>query len=62
MGSCWFPAQFICYDQEQEELHANFLHRSQSNKNWFVWPQYELNGLEDKAWVTESKFNAKAKI
>ena len=53
MGSSWLPGQFIKFDMEQEELHVNFLHRSTSNKKWFVWPQLQLNGSEDKSWVTE---------
>ena len=46
-------AQFLSYDPEQEELQANFLHRTSSNTKWFVWPQFELNGKEDRAWVPE---------
>ena len=53
MGSTWYPGQFVEFDSEQEELQVNFLQRSLSNPKWFVWPLLQVNGEEDKAWVTE---------
>ena len=55
MGSVWYPAQFESYDAEQEELYVNFLHRSPSNTRWFVWPQLEIDGEEDKSWISEDR-------
>ena len=55
MGSVWYPAQFERYDAEQEELYVNFLHCSPSNTGWFVWPQLEIDGEEDKSWISEDK-------
>lgn len=53
MGSTWYPGQFIQFDTEQEELNVNFLHRSSSNPKWFIWPQLQVQGTEDVAWVSE---------
>ena len=55
MGSIWYPAQFEMYDAEQEEIQAFFLHRSSSNLKWFIFPQFQINGKEDKSWVSEDK-------
>ena len=53
VGSTWFPGQFMQFDAETEELQVNFLHRSESNPRWFVWPLFQINGVEDKSWVSE---------
>ena len=53
VGSTWFPGQFVQFDSETEELQVNFLHRSASNQRWFVWPLFQVNGVEDKSWVSE---------
>ena len=55
MGSVWYPAQFETYDMEQEELYVNFLHCSPSNSRWFVWPELEIDGEEDKSWISEDR-------
>jgi hypothetical protein len=55
MGACWYPAQFEEYDPENEEIKANFLHRSSTDPKWFVWPTLNVNGNEDNAWITEDK-------
>ena len=31
----------------------NFLCQSASNPRWFVWPLFQVNGKEDKSWVSE---------
>ena len=55
MGSFWYPAQFIQYDKEEELLEVTFLHPSISTSEQFVRPQMNINGKEDKAWVSEGK-------
>ena len=34
-------------------MMVNFLHRSTSNPQWFIWPQFQVNGQEAKCWVAE---------
>ena len=55
MGSCWYPAQFDKYDTDTEEIKANFLHRSSTNPQWFVWPTLNVSGDEDIGWITEDR-------
>ena len=47
----WYPGQFIRKDDETGEVYVHFLTRSNTNKLWFVWPELQNDGKEDKSWV-----------
>ena len=57
----WFPGQFVQFDKEQEEMQIHFLHRSSSNRNWFIWPELS-NDLPDVSWVPERMYEGNSLI
>ena len=50
----WYPGQFVKFDEEQEEMQIHFVHRSSSNRYWFVWPELS-NDVPDISWVNEGE-------
>ena len=50
----WYPRQFVKFDVEQEEIQIHFVHRSSSNRYWFVWPELS-NDVPDISWVSEGE-------
>jgi len=52
----WYVGQFLEYDEEVDLIHIHFLKKvSSSSPIRFVWPELQINGKEDKAYVEESK-------
>ena len=48
----WYPGQFMQHDDESKEVYVNFLERTSSISQNFIWPA--LNSKEeDKSWVDE---------
>ena len=50
----WYPGQFVKFDEEQKEMQIHFIHRSSSNRYWFVWPELS-NNVPDISWVNEGE-------
>ena len=53
----WYVGQFVEYDEEDDLILFHFLKKvSSSSTNRFSWPELEINGREDKAYVEESNY------
>ena len=50
----WYPGQFVKYDEGREEMQIHFVHRSFSNRYWFVWSELS-NDVPDISWVSEGE-------
>ena len=52
----WYPGQIVKLDKEQEEMKMHFVHRSSSNRYWFVGPEL-FNYAQDISWESEGEGN-----
>ena len=48
----WYPGQFVKFNEEEMQIHL--VHRSSSNRYWFVWPELS-NDVSDISWVSEGE-------
>lgn len=50
----WFPGQYVKFEEEQEEMQINFVHRSSSKRYWSVWPELS-NDVPDISWESQGE-------